>query len=78
MSQGGNGGGQVVDEAVYDVSARATFDELVRWFREIETYCGEGVVKMVVGNKVDKASQTPTRQLIVADGAGVFETGDYV
>lgn len=41
---------------VYDVSSRSTFDELVKWFREIETYCGEGVVKMVVGNKVDKAS----------------------
>ncbi|RSH90484.1 hypothetical protein EHS25_001089 [Saitozyma podzolica] len=32
---------------VYDVSSRSTFDELVKWFREIETYCGEGVVKMV-------------------------------
>jgi hypothetical protein len=42
---------------VYDVSSRSTFDELVKWFREIETYCGEGVVKMVVGNKVDKASE---------------------
>jgi hypothetical protein len=38
------------------VSSRSTFDELVKWFREIETYCGEGVVKMVVGNKVDKVS----------------------
>lgn len=40
--------------SVYDVSSRQTFDELLKWFKEINTYCGEGVVKMVVGNKVDK------------------------
>jgi hypothetical protein len=40
--------------AVYDVSARNTFDELLKWFKEIDTYCGEGVVKVVVGNKMDK------------------------
>nr|XP_019049392.1 hypothetical protein I302_03178 [Kwoniella bestiolae CBS 10118]OCF28322.1 hypothetical protein I302_03178 [Kwoniella bestiolae CBS 10118] len=39
---------------VYDVSSRQTFDELLKWFKEIDTYCGEGVVKMIVGNKVDK------------------------
>lgn len=41
---------------VYDVSSRQTFDELIKWFREIETYCSEDVVKILVGNKVDKAS----------------------
>lgn len=39
---------------VYDVSSRSTFDELIKWFREIETYCAEDVVKILVGNKVDK------------------------
>ncbi|GMK53901.1 hypothetical protein CspeluHIS016_0104870 [Cutaneotrichosporon spelunceum] len=42
---------------VYDVSSRPTFDELVKWFREIETYCAEDVVKILVGNKVDKEYQ---------------------
>lgn len=42
--------------SVYDVSSRSTFDELLRWFRELDTYCGEGVVKVLVGNKVDKVS----------------------
>lgn len=42
--------------AVYDVSSRPTFDELIKWFREIETYCAEDVVKILVGNKVDKVS----------------------
>jgi Ras-related protein Rab-18 len=39
---------------VYDVTSRQTFDELLKWMKEIDTFCGEGVVKMVVGNKVDK------------------------
>ncbi|WOO81251.1 Ras-related protein Rab-18-B [Vanrija pseudolonga] len=39
---------------VYDVASRPTFDELIKWFREIETYCAEDVVKVIVGNKVDK------------------------
>ncbi|WWC86413.1 uncharacterized protein L201_001290 [Kwoniella dendrophila CBS 6074] len=39
---------------VYDVSSRQTFDELLKWFKEIDTYCGESVVKMIVGNKIDK------------------------
>jgi hypothetical protein len=42
------------DHSVYDVSSRTTFDELVRWFREIDTYCGDDIVKIIVGNKVDK------------------------
>lgn len=42
------------DDVVYDVSARNTFDELLKWFKEIDTYCGEGVVKVIVGNKTDK------------------------
>ena len=46
----------ILNHIVYDVSSRQTFDELLKWFKEIDTYCGEGVVKMVVGNKVDKAS----------------------
>ncbi len=39
---------------VYDVTSRTTFDELLKWFKEIDTYCGDGVVKVVVGNKMDK------------------------
>lgn len=47
--------------AVYDVSQRSTFDELIKWFREIETYCAEDVVKIIVGNKVDKVRLTLRR-----------------
>ncbi|ORZ02363.1 ras family-domain-containing protein [Syncephalastrum racemosum] len=40
---------------VYDVTNRETFDALKTWWNEINTYCSSpDVVKMLVGNKVDK------------------------
>ncbi|KAJ1973601.1 Ras- protein Rab-18 [Dimargaris verticillata] len=42
---------------VYDVSRRDTFEHLDQWMNELNTYCStHDVVKMIVGNKVDKAS----------------------
>ncbi|PVF94066.1 putative ras-related protein rab-18 [Serendipita vermifera] len=38
----------------YDISNRETFDALPRWFTELETYVSPSVVKMLVGNKLDK------------------------
>lgn len=40
---------------VYDVSNRETFNALNTWWNEVNTYCSSpDVVKMIVGNKVDK------------------------
>lgn len=39
---------------VYDVSSRESFDALPKWYSELETYVSSSVVKIVVGNKVDK------------------------
>lgn len=39
------------------MSNRETFDALPRWFSELETYVSESVVKVIVGNKVDKESR---------------------
>lgn len=44
---------------VYDVSNRETFEALPRWYSELETYVSESVVKIIVGNKVDKVSRSP-------------------
>lgn len=39
----------------YDVTQRSTFDSLSTWFSELETFSSSpDVVKIVVGNKVDK------------------------
>ncbi|EIM84802.1 ras-domain-containing protein [Stereum hirsutum FP-91666 SS1] len=49
---------------VYDVSNRESFDALPRWFSELETYVSSSVVKIIVGNKVDKeySRQVPTAE----------------
>jgi len=49
---------------VYDVSNRESFDALPRWFSELETYVKPEVVRIVVGNKLDKefSRQVPTSE----------------
>ncbi|KAJ7117905.1 ras-domain-containing protein [Mycena crocata] len=49
---------------VYDVSNRESYDALPRWFSELETYVSDKVVKILVGNKVDKefSRQVPTAE----------------
>jgi GTPase SAR1 family protein len=39
---------------VYDVSNRESFEALPRWLDELENYVPPEVVKIVVGNKLDK------------------------
>jgi len=50
---------------VYDVSNRETFEALPRWYSELETYVSESVVKIIVGNKVDKEF---SRQVPASEG----------
>ena len=45
-------------DPVYDVSNRETFEALPRWYSELETYVSESVVKIIVGNKVDKVRRS--------------------
>lgn len=51
--------------AVYDVTSRDTFDALPRWFTELETYISTPIVKILVGNKVDKEY---SRQVSTSEG----------
>jgi hypothetical protein len=44
----------IVNSSVYDVSNRETFEALPRWYSELETYVSSSVVKILVGNKLDK------------------------
>ena len=46
---------------VYDVTRRDSFDNLDHWLKEIKLYSpnnGEGVVKLLVGNKIDLSDGT--------------------
>eukprot|EP00043_Microstomoeca_roanoka_P029261 m.21300 g.21300 ORF g.21300 m.21300 type:complete len:196 (+) comp9073_c0_seq1:345-932(+) len=45
---------------VYDVTRRATFDHISPWLNEANVYCDEGVVKMLVANKIDEPRQVST------------------
>ncbi|KAI0289001.1 ras-domain-containing protein [Russula brevipes] len=49
---------------VYDVSSRESFEALPRWLDELENYVSPEVVKIVVGNKLDKeySRQVPTTE----------------
>jgi len=49
---------------VYDVSSRESFEALPRWLDELENYVPTEVVKIVVGNKLDKeySRQVPTAE----------------
>lgn len=49
---------------MYDVTSRETFDALPRWYTELETYITTPIVKILVGNKVDKeySRQVPTSE----------------
>jgi len=50
---------------VYDVANRESFDALPRWYSELETYVSPSVVKIIVGNKVDKEF---SRQVTYSEG----------
>ena len=50
---------------VYDVSRRETFDALNQWLSEVAVYTpndGRDVVKLLVGNKVDKEERTVSKR----------------
>ncbi|KAI9451795.1 ras-domain-containing protein, partial [Lactarius psammicola] len=51
-------------ETVYDVSNRKSFEALLRWLEELENYVPPEVIKIVVGNKLDKeySRQVPTTE----------------
>lgn len=47
----------LLPRVVYDVARRDTFENLDLWLQEVEVYSpagGRDVVKLLVGNKIDK------------------------
>jgi len=50
---------------VYDVSNKASFEALPRWYAELKQHVSPSVVKIIVGNKADMET---TRQVATADG----------
>jgi GTPase SAR1 family protein len=47
---------------VYDCSNQESFDNLSTWLNELDTYATKkDIVKMLVGNKIDKPNRVVTR-----------------
>ena len=65
---------------VYDVSSRESFEALDTWWKEVNTYCSSpDVVKMIVGNKVDKVilfKWTRYCCMLIVLAAGIFSSSD--
>lgn len=38
---------------VYDVTDAQSFDNLTSWMKDVDNYCGEEAVKLLIGNKSD-------------------------
>lgn len=50
---------------VYDVTSRDTFENLDQWLKEVNLYTpenGEGIAKLLVGNKIDLEDRAVTRE----------------
>jgi len=50
---------------VYDVTSRKTFDGLAQWYADIENKIATPIVKVLIGNKVDKES---SRKVATSEG----------
>ncbi|KAF8471915.1 rab protein [Kalaharituber pfeilii] len=55
---------------VYDTSNRDSFLSMSHWFGEVETYAAPGVIKCLVGSKIDK---TASRAVKPEEGAALAE-----
>jgi len=59
---------------VYDVTSRASFENVQRWLTEIDKYARENVNKLLVGNKADMADdEKGHRQVSQQDGKNFAE-----
>lgn len=50
---------------VYDVTRRDSFENLEQWLKEVQLYTpdnGEGVIKLLVGNKIDLERRVPREE----------------
>ncbi|XP_052207215.1 ras-related protein RABA5c-like [Diospyros lotus] len=64
---------------VYDISRRATFDNIARWLDELTSHCDTTVARMLVGNKCDlenirAVSVEEGKSLAEAEGLFFMET----
>eukprot|EP01120_Amphizonella_sp_Union-15-10_P003621 TRINITY_DN1402_c0_g1_i2.p1 TRINITY_DN1402_c0_g1~~TRINITY_DN1402_c0_g1_i2.p1 ORF type:complete len:201 (-),score=32.67 TRINITY_DN1402_c0_g1_i2:53-655(-) len=66
---------------VYDVTNKETYNQLKSWFTEIDRYATSGMLRILVGNKIDlldsssrAVSKEDAEQLADSNGVQYFET----
>jgi DnaJ family protein C protein 27 len=42
---------------VFDISDRATFENLTKWHKELKDFCSSPVVLFLIANKIDKEAK---------------------
>jgi small GTP-binding protein len=47
---------------VFDVTCIKSFESITKWIKDVEMYCSQNVVKIIVGNKVDKIGERVVTQ----------------
>ena len=52
---------------VYDVTKRSTFDNVVRWIKELKANAEPDIVVMIVGNKVDLCTEDPSLRKVTKE-----------
>lgn len=50
---------------VYDITDRETFENVKQWMREVDRYADPGIIRMLVGNKIDLSAD---RAVLVEEG----------
>jgi Ras-related protein Rab-1A len=55
---------------VYDVTDHKSFDNITKWLKEIDTFAGPTVQKLLVGNKCDLVNE---RNVSVEEGKALAE-----
>jgi GTPase SAR1 family protein len=54
----------MIHHQVYDVTNRESFNALSWWFSEKSKFAPEPIVKMIVGNKSDKVTDSSSYKLL--------------
>ena len=54
---------------MYDVTKRSSFDNVIRWLKELKANAEPDITIMIVGNKVDLCEEDPSQRQVTKEEA---------
>eukprot|EP00831_Metopus_contortus_P016687 TRINITY_DN17035_c0_g1_i1.p1 TRINITY_DN17035_c0_g1~~TRINITY_DN17035_c0_g1_i1.p1 ORF type:complete len:215 (-),score=24.09 TRINITY_DN17035_c0_g1_i1:200-844(-) len=63
---------------VYDVTKRSSFDNVVRWVKELKSHAEPDISILLVGNKVDLVSEDSSQRQVPRDEAEAFAEKNFL